>query len=222
MMKATTMRGRLLAIALGAIIGASLGTVFAQVSGSGVSSVSNASAITWSASQTFSKAITVNGGPSTLADGGTGQPLVLNSTNAAGGYLAFQRAAANKFYVGDASQLCSGTLDDMCFRSQGAINFATGGGTGRGGINASGNWTANAPASGDTLTIATTSGNNGLVVNGTSAGTAVLRFNTQATTGAQTATWTAPTNKPGAASGSVTKWIPVNVDGTTLYVPAFN
>ena len=60
-----------------------------------------------------------------------------------------------------------------------------------------------------------------LHVYGTAAGTAALRLDTTATTGAQTATWTAPTNKPGAASGVVTKWIPVNLDGTTYYIPAW-
>ena len=60
-----------------------------------------------------------------------------------------------------------------------------------------------------------------LAVTGTAAGTAALRLDTTATTGAQTATWTAPTNKPGAASGVVSKWIPVNLDGTTYYIPAW-
>ena len=60
-----------------------------------------------------------------------------------------------------------------------------------------------------------------LHVLGTAAGTAALRLDTTATTGAQTATWTAPTNKPGAASGVVSKWIPVNLDGTTYYIPAW-
>ena len=67
----------------------------------------------------------------------------------------------------------------------------------------------------------TTSVGSGVIVLGTAAGTAALRLDTTATTGAQTATWTAPTNKPGAASGVVSKWIPVNLDGTVYYVPAW-
>jgi hypothetical protein len=60
-----------------------------------------------------------------------------------------------------------------------------------------------------------------LHVLGTAAGTAALRIDTSAAVGSQTATWTAPTNKPGAASGVVTKWIPINLDGTTYYIPAW-
>ena len=61
-----------------------------------------------------------------------------------------------------------------------------------------------------------------LAVTGTAAGTAALRLDTTATNaGTQTATWTAPTNKPGAALGVVSRWIPVNLDGTTYYIPAW-
>jgi hypothetical protein len=56
---------------------------------------------------------------------------------------------------------------------------------------------------------------------GTAAGTAALRLDSTATTGVQSATWSAPTNKPGAASGTVAKWIPISLDGTTYYVPAW-
>lgn len=87
-------------------------------------------------------------------------------------------------------------------------------------ITGSGNVSITAPASGDTLTVTNVAGANALVVTGNAAGTAVLRLNTQATTGAQTATFTA-TNKPGVATTSPDKWIPINLDGTTHYVPAF-
>lgn len=56
---------------------------------------------------------------------------------------------------------------------------------------------------------------------GTAAGTAALRLDSTATTGVQSATWSAPSNKPGAASGTVAKWIPISLDGTTYYVPAW-
>jgi hypothetical protein len=81
-----------------------------------------------------------------------------------------------------------------------------------------GTWAA--PVSGDTLALTNVAGANALSVNGNAAGTAVLRLNTQATTGAQTATFTA-TNKPGSGTTSPNKWIPINLDGTTHYVPAF-
>jgi hypothetical protein len=77
-------------------------------------------------------------------------------------------------------------------------------------VSTSGNVTIAAPVSGTTLT-----------TTGTAAGTAAIRLDTTATIGAQTATWTAPTNKPGAAAGVVTRWIPINLDGTTYYIPAW-
>jgi hypothetical protein len=57
---------------------------------------------------------------------------------------------------------------------------------------------------------------------GTAAGTPALSIATSATTGAQTATFSA-TNKPGAATQtSPTKWLPVTLDGTTYYIPAYS
>ncbi|MGO8847250.1 MAG: hypothetical protein ACLQFI_18330 [Methylocella sp.] len=79
------------------------------------------------------------------------------------------------------------------------------------GISAAGNVTISAPSSGQPLAIT-----------GIAAGTAALTINTAATTGAQTASFTA-TNKPGAATQTTpTKWIPVILDGTTYYLPAFS
>jgi hypothetical protein len=78
-------------------------------------------------------------------------------------------------------------------------------------ITNAGNVTIAAPSSGRTLT-----------TTGTAAGTAALRLNTTATNaGTQTATWTAPINKPGAAAGVVSQWIPIDLDGTTYYIPAW-
>jgi len=78
-------------------------------------------------------------------------------------------------------------------------------------VTTSGNVTIAAPSSGRTLT-----------ATGTAAGTAALRLDTTATNaGTQTATWTAPTNKPGAAAGVVSQWIPIDLDGTTYYIPAW-
>jgi len=60
-----------------------------------------------------------------------------------------------------------------------------------------------------------------LQIAGQAASRVALRINTSATTGAQTATWTAPTNKPGAALGTVSKWLPINLDGTKYYIPCW-
>jgi hypothetical protein len=109
-------------------------------------------------------------------------------------------SAATRFYVGDgtgysfkfAKRVASTTTDLLT-------------------ISDSGNVTIAAPSSGRTLT-----------TTGTAAGTASLRLNTTATNaGTQTATWTAPTNKPGAAAGVVSQWIPIDLDGTTYYIPAW-
>jgi hypothetical protein len=72
------------------------------------------------------------------------------------------------------------------------------------------------PTSGDALTVANVAGANALVVTGNAAGTAVVRFSTQATTGA--ATPTLGTVKPGSNTAA-SKWLPVNIDGTTMYIP---
>ena len=78
-------------------------------------------------------------------------------------------------------------------------------------VTTTGNVTINAPTSGQAL-----------AMTGTAAGTAALTINTSATTGAQTATFSA-TNKPGAAAQTTpTKWLPIILDGTTYYIPAFS
>jgi hypothetical protein len=64
----------------------------------------------------------------------------------------------------------------------------------------------------------------GVVIIGTAASTAALRIDTSAAVGSQTATWPTinPTNKPGSGTGSLSKWIPINLDGTTYYIPAWS
>jgi hypothetical protein len=67
-------------------------------------------------------------------------------------------------------------------------------------------------------------GGSGQVINqvvGLSAGNAALTVNKSGTIGGQTASFSA-TNKPGAAGGSPQKWVPIILDGTTYYLPAFN
>lgn len=55
---------------------------------------------------------------------------------------------------------------------------------------------------------------------GSGAGTECVQVDNSATTGAQTATFTA-TNKPGSGTTAPDKWIPINLDGTVHYVPAW-
>jgi hypothetical protein len=86
---------------------------------------------------------------------------------------------------------------------------------------ATGGITIAAPTSGDAFTVTNVSGANALVVNGIAAGTPVIRVNTQATTGAKTASMTA-SNKPGTNNQTTpATWLPVILDGTTYYVPCY-
>ena len=60
----------------------------------------------------------------------------------------------------------------------------------------------------------------GLNLSGTSPGTPIINITNSATTGSQTATFTA-VNKPGSTTTAPTKWIPIILDGTTYYIPAW-
>jgi hypothetical protein len=84
--------------------------------------------------------------------------------------------------------------------------------------------TLNSSLSGITLTVGKsgTAGTAALQIAGTSAGQPALRVETSATTGGTTPTWTAPTNKPGAAAGTVTHWLPISIAGTTRYIPCWS
>lgn len=53
---------------------------------------------------------------------------------------------------------------------------------------------------------------------GGGAGTVAIQVDASATTGAQTATFTA-TNKPGSGTTAPSAWLPVSADGTTYYIP---
>lgn len=101
----------------------------------------------------------------------------------------------------------------------GQILLTTAGST-RATISPTGAITISAPTSGDALTVTNVAGAKALAVNGNSAGTAVIILNTQATTGVQTATFTA-TNKPGSGTTAPDTWIPINLDGTVHYIPAW-
>jgi len=57
-----------------------------------------------------------------------------------------------------------------------------------------------------------------MTFSGTASGTPILTFNTQAATGSATPTFAS--NKPGSNSATA-KWLPVILDGTTYYIPAW-
>ena len=65
-----------------------------------------------------------------------------------------------------------------------------------------------------------TAATSALQIAATGVGETALRVNTSATTGAQTATFTA-TNKPGTGTTAPTKWLPINLDGTKYYIPCW-
>ena len=165
----------------------------------------------------------------TQTDAGVGYPLQVQGTNVGGAIIgrvtntdttsgsSAQLQAVNGSIT--ATVLANSNLGASTFYGSGAANFGSTGAfttalvtnnANRLTINSTGNVVVNAPSSGLNVALA-----------GISAGTAALGINSSATTGAQTATWTAPTNKPGAASGVVSKWLPISLDSTTYYIPAW-
>ena len=88
-------------------------------------------------------------------------------------------------------------------------------------INAQGEVTINAPQQGGagvTLTVNPVAGGKSAVLNGSAAGNAAIIANSTVTSGAQTATFSA-TNKPGSGTTAPTKWLPIQCDGSTYYIP---
>lgn len=82
-------------------------------------------------------------GTSATLTASSANQLVLNSTNASGGYIDFQRSGVNKAYIGNAGSVTGSNTDDLAIQSQAAIRFQTGGNNTRYTIDASGNntWT---------------------------------------------------------------------------------
>lgn len=73
----------------------------------------------------------------------------------------------------------------------------------------------------DALTVTGASSGNALVlVSGLAVGNACLRINGAATTGATTPSFAAPTNKPGAGT-TVTRWLPIGLDGVQYWIPCW-
>jgi hypothetical protein len=88
-----------------------------------------------------------------------------------------------------------------------------------------GEFTLDAPNSGGTgITLALKAGVLGsapLEVIGTLPGNSAIIINSSATTGTQTATFTA-TNKPGTATSSPAGWLPITCDGVQYYTPIWH
>lgn len=88
-------------------------------------------------------------------------------------------------------------------------------------FNTAGEATLAPPASGGTgitLTIFPRSGAQALRLVGLAAGNPILTVNNVVSVGSNTATFSA-TNKPGSGTTAPSKWLPINADGTTYYLP---
>jgi hypothetical protein len=94
-------------------------------------------------------------------------------------------------------------------------------GNGQLNIDAQGEMVMAAPVpggSGITLTVNARASGTAVELVGSGAGSPALIANTTAVAGTQTATFAA-TNKPGSATTAPTKWLPVQCDGATYYIP---
>jgi hypothetical protein len=116
-------------------------------------------------------ALTVNGNGTQVAfsvNGLLGNRISqFNTTNTGGGYIAYERSGVDIGFLGDSSQLDSGTLDDITIRATHGLGFATNGANRRMTIGSGGNVTINAPTSGTTLTVNSIANGNAAVLNGT-------------------------------------------------------
>lgn len=102
-------------------------------------------------------ALTVTGvvGSNALSinDGGAQTIAVFNTTSVLGGYLQYSRSGSSKGFIGDASALEGGTLDDFCIRAANGLDLATNNGSQRIHIAIAGNVTVNGPTTGIALTV---------------------------------------------------------------------
>jgi hypothetical protein len=152
----------------------------------------------------------------TLNQVSTYSALQMNSAAASATIMAFAPGGTASGYVGvvgtTAGQLATDSASgDMVLRVNGsAIRFnVDNGGTSSIIVDSGGHLILNAPGAGASLQIT-----------GRAAGSATISIATSATTGTGTATFTA-TNKPSATTGGPVAWIPVLLDGSTRYIPAW-
>ena len=88
-------------------------------------------------------------------------------------------------------------------------------------VDAEGEVTIAAPipgGTGITLTVTSRSGGTALELVGSGAGAPAIIANTTVVVGSQTATFAA-TNKPGSGTTAPTKWLPIQCDSATYYIP---
>lgn len=88
-------------------------------------------------------------------------------------------------------------------------------------LDAQGEMTLAAPqagGTGTTLTVNARAGGQALQLAGSGAGAYAIIANSTVVAGAQTASFVA-TNKPGGAGTAPTKWLPIQCDGATYYLP---
>jgi hypothetical protein len=88
-------------------------------------------------------------------------------------------------------------------------------------VDAEGEVTIAAPipgGTGITLTVTSRSGGTALELVGSGAGAPAIIANTTVVVGTQTATFAA-TNKPGSGTTAPTKWLPIQCDSATYYIP---
>ncbi|MDE2103829.1 MAG: hypothetical protein KGL39_41715 [Patescibacteria group bacterium] len=150
-----------------------------------------------------------------IQGGTTTSDYALNVKNAAGNLMTFVTGTGR---LGVVSQTTTGEIAL-------SVVSGTGGSTGLYVQCATGNTSAYAAsfdANGSSLAAGYFHGGTALqlFIQGASAGTPAIGLSACATTGAQTATFSA-TNKPGSGTTAPSKWIPFTLDGTTYYVPAW-
>lgn len=169
-----------------------------------------------------------------------------NTSATVGGYITVSNSGTANCYIGAAKGVgvTGGVIGDFGIRAAGNIQFIANGGTATMmQIGTAGNVIIVAPTAAVALTITPAAANRALILaagstsafvcemqtgttagtglflnNNAAAGSAVFRIDGSATTGAQTATFTA-TNKPGSGTTSPSSWLPVNVDGAVKYIP---
>lgn len=211
--------------ATGAVTVTNTGVLSITGTASQIAASASTGAVTLSLPQNVVIPTPASGVALSVFSAGNAQSAGFDSTRAGGGYIALTNSGTIGAFIGTGTDVSSGvTLGDLVLASgtsARSIQLTRGGGNGLAlTVLGVGGVLVAAPSSGDALTVTNVAGANALTLAGNSAGTAVLRLNTQATTGAQTATFAA-SNKPGSGTTGPDKWIPINLDGTTHYVPAF-
>lgn len=163
---------------------------------------------------------------------GSGALVIDVQSATTGGFMSFKNSGVERGFIGTGpATLAGAALGD----------FAIGADTGILRIAGKGGTIVTAPVGAVSLTVNAVSGQRGIQVVGSGAafaiaangatveqlyldntangtGTAALRIDVSATTGAGTATFTA-TNKPTVTAGGPVTWLPISINGTVRYCP---